>query len=269
MVDLAIIIVSRNTKAHLERCLDSLHRPSPHLSHEIIVVDNASTDASVEMVRSRWSDTRVVALDTNIGFGAANNVGFRASSSELVLLLNSDTIVPDKAVDRLVAALRSHPDAAIVGPRLVDRDGRPELSFGKMIGPFAELRQKTLARFDSIVAKMTSQSRTADWVSAACLLVRRSAAEGAGLFDERYFMYGEDVDFCAAVRSRGGRIYFAPDIEVVHLRGRSGLSNHAATRAAYRRSQLAFYRKHHPGWAPVLKAYLAVRGKLPAETVDK
>ena len=269
MVDLAIIIVSHNTRGDLERCLQSLHTPSPQLSHEIIVVDNASTDGSAEMVRSQWSDTRVMALDANIGFGAANNVGFRATSSELVLLLNSDTVVPKASVDRLVAVLRSRPDAAIIGPRLVDRDGKPELSFGRMLGPFAELRQKALARFDSIVVKMTSQPQIADWVSAACLLVRRSAAEAAGFFDERYFMYGEDVDFCAAVRSRGGNVYFAPEVEIIHLRGRSGLSNRAATAAAYRRSQLAFYRKHRPGWAPVLKAYLVIRGKLPGETADK
>ena len=89
--------------------------------------------------------------------------------------------------------------------------------------------------------------------------MRRSDAEAAGLLDERYFMYAEDVDFCAAIRARGRRILFAPDVEIVHLRGRSAVSAPDDTHGAYRRSQVAFYRKHHPGWAPVLELYLKLR----------
>ena len=110
---------------------------------------------------------------------------------------------------------------------------------------------------------MTSKTRQVDWVTAACLLVRRRDAEAAGLLDERYFMYCEDVDFCAAVRANGGKVYFTPLAQIVHLRGRSWRANPAATADSYRRSQLAFYRKHHPCWAPLLKPYLALRGKLP------
>ena len=92
--------------------------------------------------------------------------------------------------------------------------------------------------------------------------MRRSDAEAVGLFDERYFMYTEDVDFCAALRARGRRIVFTPDVEVVHLRGRSSASAPAATTAAYRRSQIAFYEKHRPVWAPLLRLYLRLRGQL-------
>jgi GT2 family glycosyltransferase len=100
-------------------------------------------------------------------------------------------------------------------------------------------------------------------VSGACLLVRRDDAEAVGLMDERYFMYAEDVDFCAAIRARGRRVLFTPAAEVVHLRGQSRATAASATEAAYRRSQLAFYEKHHPGWAPWLRRYLKLRGKLP------
>jgi N-acetylglucosaminyl-diphospho-decaprenol L-rhamnosyltransferase len=93
--------------------------------------------------------------------------------------------------------------------------------------------------------------------------VRREAAEAVGLLDERYFVYAEDVDFCAAIRARGGRVLFTPVAEVVHLRGRSAASAPAATARAYRRSQLAFYRKHHPRWAPLLRLYLRLRGQAP------
>ena len=106
------------------------------------------------------------------------------------------------------------------------------------------------------VEQMTRREQAPDWVSGACLLVRRVDAEAAGLFDERYQLYTEDVDFCAAIRARGRTIRFTPAVEIVHLRGRSAASNPAATRDAYRQSRLAFYEKHHPFWAPLLRLYL-------------
>jgi N-acetylglucosaminyl-diphospho-decaprenol L-rhamnosyltransferase len=102
-----------------------------------------------------------------------------------------------------------------------------------------------------------------DWVSGACLLVRRADAEAVGLLDERFFMYTEDVDFCASVRARGRAVLFAPAAEIVHVRGRSRQTAPRAAEAAYRRSQVAFYEKHHPRWAAVLRFYLRVRRRLP------
>ena len=152
----------------------------------------------------------------------------------------------------------------MVGPKIVDGEGRAELSFGRMMTPLAELRQKLLVRHASPMrlAAMTSTTRRVDWVTGACLLVRRQDAEAAGLLDERYFMYCEDVDFCAAVRANGGKVYFTPLAQIVHLRGRSWRPGSAGG-DSYHRSQLAFYRKHHPAYAPILKAYLRLRGKLP------
>ncbi|MHB8533220.1 MAG: glycosyltransferase family 2 protein [Solirubrobacteraceae bacterium] len=265
---LSIIIVSFNARADLERCLASLHDATPAAPHEIVVVDNASTDGSAEAAR-QWPDVRVIDAGANLGFARANNEGIRASSGANVLLLNSDTIVPPQAIDRLLAELERHPDTAVVGPRLVDGAGRTELSFGRMIGPVNELRQKILVRgharglpgIASLVERMTHQPGTPDWVSGACLVVRRADAEAVGLLDERYFMYTEDVDFCAAIRGRGRVVRFVPDVEVVHLRGRSAASAALATADAYRVSRLAFYDKHHPGWAPILRLYLRVAGR--------
>ena len=271
MKDLTILIVSYNTAGDLARCLDSLIEAPPRHSHEIVVIDNASHDGSAAVVSAREPHVRAIPLDANLGFARANNIGFRRTESDLVLLLNSDTIVPPGAIDRLITAMQSLPGAAVAGPRLVSRDGAVELSFGRMMGPFAELRQKVLTRAASRdrLEDMTSRTQEVDWVSGACLLVRRAAAESAGLLDERYFMYCEDVDFCAAIRRRGGRIYFTPAAEVIHLGGRSGRVNRPATYAAYQQSHLAFYQKHHPGWAPVLRLYLALQGKLPPKTADK
>lgn len=270
MPDLAIIIVSYNAAADLDRCLQSLHEHPPGMPHTIVVVDNASSDGSAEAAR-RWPGVRVIEAGGNLGFARANNLGIRATSEALILLLNSDTLVPAGAIDRLVADLVAHPDAAVAGPRIVDADGRAELSFGAALTPFAELRQKLLVGlqrrgvwpFPRLVERRTRQAGWRDWVSGACLLVRRADAERVGLLDERYFIYIEDVDFCTAIRAAGRRVRFTPAAEIVHLRGRSVAAAPDATRRAYRRSQLLYYRKHRPFWVPWLRAYLRLKGELP------
>jgi GT2 family glycosyltransferase len=256
-MQVAIIIVSYNTREDLSRCLDSLHAAPPAATHEIVVVDNGSTDGSADTVR-RFPNVRLIESGGNAGFARANNIGIRATFSANLLLLNSDTIVPAGAIDRLLAELDANPEVAVVGPRIVDDKGRAELSFGRMMGPFNEFRQKRLGR--GPVDELTRRRGYPDWVSAACLLVRRADAEAVGLFDERYFMYTEDVDFCAAIRARGRKVLFSPDTEIVHLRGRSAATVPDQTNAAYRRSQIAFYEKHHPFWAPLLRLYLWLRG---------
>jgi GT2 family glycosyltransferase len=271
---LSIIIVSFNTRLVLENCLESLDAGSIATPHDITVVDNASADGSAEAIRGRWPYVRVLAQPRNLGFAAANNVGIRATRGDLVLLLNSDTVVPTGAVDALVGRLLAHPGAAVAGPRLVDAAGRTEISFGRMIGPAAEARQKVLGALHARhspyaarwVARATANEQYVDWVSGACLLVHRAEAEAVGLLDERYFFYTEDVDFCAAVRARGRKVLYTPLVQITHLRGRSRAAAPDQSRAAYRRSHLAFYEKHHPRWAPVLRAYLRIKGELPDAT---
>ena len=274
MSQVAIIIVSYNTRERLEACVKSLHDPPPDVEYEVVVVDNASTDGSADTIRTSWPHVTVIDVGRNSGFATANNFGIRATESDLVLLLNSDTVVPAGAVDTLVNRLRALPDVAAIGPRLVDATGRPELSFGRMIGPMNELLQKAkgvaLARniplFASMIKATLSRPGAHDWVSGACLLVRRADAERVGLLDERFFLYGEDVDFCASLRESGRQIFFAPEVEVVHHRGQSGATAPALARSAYRRSHLAFYDKHHPSWTPLLRLYLRLRGALPTDS---
>ncbi len=141
-----------------------------------------------------------------------------------------------------------------------------------MISPLGELRQKTLralyarrvAGVTGWVERETGREHFVDWVSGACLLVHRRDAEAVGLLDERYFLYTEDVDFCAAIRARGRRVLFTPASRLTHLRGRSRATAASEMQSAYRRSQIAFYEKHHPRWAPVLRAYLRLKGEEPA-----
>jgi hypothetical protein len=275
MPRLSIVIVTFNSAKDISACLGSLAAQTSSVDVETVIVDNASSDGTAEAVRVRWPGVRVLDAGRNLGFAAGNNLGIRQTSGELLLLLNPDTIVGPGAIDTLIAALDARPDAAVAGPRLVNGDGGAELSFGRMIGPLAELRQKLLVTghdrglplVTGYFERLTGRGQDVDWVSGACLLVRRADAEAVGLLDERYFMYAEDVDFCAAIRARGRRVIFAPAARVVHLRGRSGASRPRATEMAYRRSQLAFYAKHHPRWAPILRAYLKLRG-MPIRTPD-
>ena len=262
-----IIIVSYNCRDVLDACLRSLADAPPRRPCRIVVVDNGSADGTVAHLHARWPQVQVIASD-NRGFAAGNNVGIRASQSPLVLLLNPDTSVPAGAIDTLASALENDRGAAVAGPRIVDADGRAELSFGSMLGPIAELRQKLLVvgndrrvpAMVTLVDRMTRRVRHPDWVSGACLLIRRDVLEAVGLLDERYFLYTEDVDFCAALRARGRRILFTPAAEVAHRRGRSRASAPDAMTPAYRRSQLAFYQKHHPRWVPLLRLYLRLKG---------
>jgi N-acetylglucosaminyl-diphospho-decaprenol L-rhamnosyltransferase len=266
--DVRVIIVSYNTRADLEACLDSIFATPPACLAGVTVVDNASTDGSPEMVRSRWRAVELVALDTNAGFGAANNVALRQCRQPLALLLNSDTIARPGAIDTLRARLIAR-EAVAAGPRLIDAQGRQEVSFGPMLSPFNELMQRwrvrAASRTDTAtparLRKYLGDERFVDWITGACMLLDVRAAAAVGFFDERFFMYEEDVDLCATLRAAGGKVLFTPAAEVVHLRGRSSAAHPGAASPHYDRSHVAFYEKHSPGWAVWLKLWLRLRGR--------
>ena len=267
---LAIVIVSYNAREELDACLDSVVGHTAPFPTEIVVVDNASSDGTVAHVRARWPSVRVIDAGGNLGFARANNIGIRETSSEFVLLLNPDTVVPPGAIPTLVRGLAGHREAAAAGPRLIDATGFPELSFGWAIGPIGELRQKIVGslherrvrRVVRMVDRWAREAGPREWVSGACLLVRRADLESVGLLDERYFMYTEDVDLCVSLRRRGREVLFLPQSEILHLRGRSAGRN-PQTERMRRLSQLAYYDKHHSAWVPLLRLYLRLTGKLP------
>lgn len=269
---LAIIIVTYNSATEIGPCLDSLVGHTEPFPTTITVVDNASSDGTAGMVRDRWPSVQVIESPTNAGFSRANNLGIRATGGDYVLLLNPDTVAPPGAIQTLVRGLAAHPDAAIAGARLLSEHGFPELSWGDPIGPWNELKRKVFStlyhrKIRSIVRKvdqLSRQAREVSWVSGACMVIRRPDLEAVGLLDERFFMYTEDVDLCIAMTKRGRTVLYVAGAELLHYRGRSAARN-PATERLYRRSQLAYYEKHLPHWAGLLRTYLKLTGKSLAD----
>ncbi len=256
--DLSIIIVNWNTKQLLLQCLASLAQ-SP-VRHEVVVVDNGSKDGSAAAVREKFPSVKIIRCERNRGYATANMHGFRASTGRYVLFLNSDTIVPPETLPRMIFYLEGSPQAAACGPRLAREDGATQAyAFGKD-PTLLYLLARAFAR-QGLRAPLhdweTSEVQTVDWISGACLMVRRAAIEQVSGFDEHIFMYFEDNDLCLRLRRAGWRIVYDPQVHVIHLGGAS-LTNNTLRRKYYYDSLIYFYSKHYS-----LLERLALRMMLP------
>lgn len=266
---LAIIIVTFNSTNEIDACLQSLVGHTAPFPTSITIVDNASQDGTANHVREKWPTVQVIDSGGNLGFAKANNIGIRATSSDYVLLMNPDTVAPPGAIQALVRGLAAHPEAAIAGARLLNERGFPELSWGLRITPWNELKtmvfsrlyHRKIRRYVRRMDRMSRQAREVEWVSGACMVIRRPDLEAAGLIDERYFMYLEDVDLCLEMKKRGRNTLYVAGAEVLHYRGRSAPKNPDLERRR-QLSHVAYYEKHLPMWAPLLRVYLKVTGKL-------
>ena len=244
--NLSVIIVSWNTKALLHNCLRSLFAAEGYIP-ETIVVDNASTDGSSEMVVREFPQVQLIRNSANMGFSAASNQGIHASTRRYVLLLNSDTVVPEGVLEKLTSFIDDHPKAGACGPRLVRPDGTPQpYAFGSNPTPgyllARGLNRQLLHRYPHDWA--TDAIQEVDWVSGACLMVRREVIDQVGLLDEHFFMYFEDNDWCLRIRKAGWKVYYNPKVEIVHLGGQSLAQNPEAQKVYYH-SLDYFYRKHY------------------------
>jgi hypothetical protein len=264
---LSVVVVSYGVRDLLERCLSSIGAAA-----EVIVVDNASPDGSAAMVRERFGSMRLLELPENRGFAAAVNAGARAAGGDALLLLNPDAELPAGALPQMARALESRPDAWAVGFRQVDGEGRFQLSLGLRPTLATELLRRTVQRrldrgdrwLAAALDRLLSFPVRVPWVAASALLVRRHAFDRVGGFDERFFLYFEDVDFCLRLRAAGGQIYYDPSVTIVHHRGASGVADRDRVARAYRESQLLFWEKHHGPWARrLVRTYLKVRGVAP------
>jgi N-acetylglucosaminyl-diphospho-decaprenol L-rhamnosyltransferase len=225
MSGVSIVIVSFNAREHLERCLDAVAGGA----HEVVVVDNASGDGSPALVRERFPSAKLVELDENVGFGAANNVGMEAAGGDLFLLLNSDAWPLGDAIERLASFAGARPNAGIVGPRLRNPDGSLQRSVRgwpttwRLATEYLFLRRlgrKTRALNAFYGAGFDHESvRDVEVVKGAVMLLRREAYEATGGFDPDYFMYGEEMDLCYRVHEAGWEVVFDPDAEFTHVGG--------------------------------------------------
>ena len=239
----AVIIVSFNTCAPLLRCLETIVGTAP-----ICVVDNASTDGSVAAVRARFPEVGLLALPTNQGFSVAVNAGARALGGDYLLLLNPDTEVPPGGIASMQQVLLRHPHAAAVGFRQVDASGAFQLAAGPYPSFWAEAARRAVQRrldadhpwMGRLMDRLLSRPRSVAWVAGSSMLVRRAAFDHVGGFDEGFFLYFEDIDFCLRLRAEVGRVYYDPSVTIVHHRGLSAATAPVFARRAYRTSQLRF-----------------------------
>jgi N-acetylglucosaminyl-diphospho-decaprenol L-rhamnosyltransferase len=248
----AVVVVSFNSRDTLGACLGSVaHHVG--LPHEVVVVDNASTDGSAEAARESEPSLGVIRNPTNRGFARACNQGIRSTTAPRVLFLNPDAEITTGAVQALAAELDAAHDIGVVGPLTLEPDGAVQVSTGPDLTLSAERRQRRLVRGVrrrepgalSEAASRHAQPHEPDWVSGACLLARREALEAVGGFDERFFLYEEDADLCRRLRAAGWRVLFTPAATVHHRLGQSMAQAPRLARRAYHRSHLLYYRKHN------------------------
>jgi GT2 family glycosyltransferase len=271
MVDLSIVIVSWKVRDLLQRCLHSvlgvgrpktegdaectapciLH-PAPNI--EILVVDNGSTDGSVEMLRADFPDVHVVVNAENRGFPAANNQGIALAEGRYVLLLNPDTEVVGDALAAMLAFADEHPDVGVIGPQLLNPDGSVQSSrrrFPTLATAFFEstwlqpCAPRSLIERYYVLDQPDDAVLDVDWMQGAALMARREAIDQVGPMDERFFMYSEELDWCRRFRDAGWRVVYLPIARVIHYAGKSSEQVLPARHVHFQTSKVRYFCKYH------------------------
>ncbi|MBN2303139.1 MAG: glycosyltransferase family 2 protein [Anaerolineae bacterium] len=279
MPDLGIVIVNWNTRDLLRDCLRSIQASAGICDTRVIVVDNASSDSSAEMVRAEFPDVTVIASPTNDGFSTANNKGLRELGFEqncgedaprYALVLNPDTVLPLDALHDMIAYMDADESMGIAGPKLVLLDGSldwacrrsfptPEISFYRMVG-LSKLfpKSKRFGRYNMTYLDPDLETEV-DSVVGAFMLVRRAAITRVGLFDEDFWMYGEDLDWAYRIKQAGWKVMYNPTVTVTHVKRAASRQSKRAQREFYR-AMLIFYRKHYRATTPLWLHSLILTG---------
>jgi len=266
VVDLTVVIVSWNVRALLRRCLQSVvtqAQPIPENGGsrigdreiEILVVDNASTDGSAEMVRDEFPQVHLIANDENRGFTVANNQGLARARGRYLLLLNPDTEIVGDALTAMIRYAQANPEVGALGPRLLYPDGSLQSSRRRFPTFATALVESTVVQEwwqDNRVLRRYYMADTpddaiqpVDWVVGACLLVRRQVYEQIGGLDEGYFMYSEELDWCRRIKAAGWQIVYLPTATIIHHEGKSSEQVVPARHIYFQGSKVRYFRKHH------------------------
>ncbi|OQW94400.1 MAG: glycosyl transferase [Beggiatoa sp. IS2] len=262
-LDISIVIVSFNTRDILRECLQTLIKEANTLNHEVIVIDNASIDKSAEMVATEFPTVQLIRSPINLGFAAANNLGFAQAKGRYIILLNSDAFLTAQALTKALTFMETHPNVGMGGARLIGKDGAWQPSariFPSLLNHLLTIsglstkyaKSRFFGRVDRTWAN-PAQAAAVDWVPGAFAIIRRSVLETVGYFDEQFFLYYEEVDLCKRIKTAGHEIWYLPEVVVVHLGGESSktledmtISKSGTQIALWQlRSNLLFYRKHY------------------------
>jgi len=254
-MDVSIVVVAWNVRNLLEQCIRSVYEQTREVQFEIIYVDNGSEDGSVEMVKKEFPDVRIIENKTNLGFIKASNQGIRVSTGRYVLLLNSDTIILDNAIMKTIHFADEHPEAAVVGCKVLNPDGSLQRSAFQF---YSTLNMMFLATGlykifcgSSLLGRKSYMSwnfdsvREVDVIAGCFSLVRMSAIEKVGLMDEIFFVYGDDADWCYRFVKAGWKVLFTPSAQIIHYGGQT--TKKAANKFSYQLfgSIVIMVRKHY------------------------
>ena len=234
-MDLSIIIVNWNVRVFLTECLKSIFSCPKGREFEVIVIDNASEDGSIKMITQQFPQVRLILNKSNKGFAKANNQGLREMGGEFALLLNPDTIVREEAIDKMVEFMKENDDVGILGPKIINPDGSsqasafsyPTLIDDIILGFRSNLlfTGKFISHYHSRLYHLPNHPFRVDWVSGACLMIRKKTIEDIGLLDERFFLFAEDLDWCLRAKNGGWKVIYFPRACIVHYGGQSTKKN--------------------------------------------
>jgi len=271
--EVTLVIVNYNTCEDLRRCLESIYNSLPSFSFSTIVVDNHSTDGSVEMLKTYFPQVHLIENETNRGLVQAYNQAFLLVNTPYIVLLDSDTIVEPGALDKLYSFSSAHPEAGIVAPRLLNADGSIQQTARNLPSPLNALfgRQTLLTRLFPQNPWSVHYLRAQDlaleepfaveWISFACAMLKAELLQRVGFFDEDYFIYWIDADWCKRVNERGYKIFCLPEARVMHIeKNQRGKKRRPRSIIDFHRGSYLFYRKHYAAspWRPM--AWIAFIG---------
>lgn len=262
---LSIIIVNWNVRDLLRDCLRSIDAGRGGLELEVIVVDSASADDSVDMVRAEFPWVRLIACDENVGFPRGNNLGLAEARGDYLLLLNPDTVVRGDALAVMRDFLAAHPAVGAVGPQLLNPDGTiqssrrrfPNLATGFFESTWLQGLAPGLLRRYYALDLADNATAEVDWLTGASIMVPRAVYERVGGLDEGYFMYSEELDWCRRIVAAGWRVVYHPAAQIIHHVGQSSDQAVTARHINFQRAKLRYYRKYHGrGAAGALRLFL-------------